>query len=92
MASDPERDRSAIYQIRVRGRLDRGWSDWFDGMTIAVEQARDGSRTTTLTGAVDQSALHGILAKIGMLNLKLVSVIETQSAEARGRWRDNDPR
>jgi hypothetical protein len=86
MANDPEHDRRETYQIRVRGRLDRGWSDWFDGMTIAVEQASDGSRTTTLTGAVDQSALHGILAKIGVLNLKLVSVIETQSVEAQSGY------
>ncbi len=61
-----------IYQIKVRGRLDKSWSDWFDRMAITQE----GSDNTTLTGPiVDQAALRGILCKIWDLNLKLVSVM-----------------
>jgi len=58
------------YQIKVEGRLDASWSDWFNDMTITLD--RD---TTTLTGAVaDQSALRGILTKLWDLNLALISV------------------
>ncbi len=66
-----------VYRIRVEGKLDEGWSDWFDGMTLTLE-----SDITTLTGAVaDQAALRGILTKILDLNLTLISVnrIETGS-------------
>lgn len=65
-----------VYQIKLRGVLDERWSDWFNGMTVKVEQESDGSRASTLTGALDQSALHGILARIRDLNLKLISVTQ----------------
>ena len=65
------RDEQVVYQIRVRGVLDAGWSDWFDGLTICPQA--DG--TTLLTGSVrDQSALHGLLAKIRDLSLPLLSM------------------
>jgi hypothetical protein len=61
------------YQIRVQGRLDEGWSDWFSGMTVTFE--RGSAPITTLTGAVaDQSALRGILTKLWDLNVRLISV------------------
>ena len=59
------------YQIKVKGRLDSSWSEWFQGWTITPEE--DG--TTVLTGqVVDQAALHGMLIKIRNLNLPLLSV------------------
>ena len=61
------------YQIKVQGRLDEGWSDWFSGMTVTFECGS--APITTLTGAVaDQSALRGILTKLWDLNLRLISV------------------
>jgi hypothetical protein len=63
------------YQIKVQGRLDERWSEWFNGMTMTFESGSGGSTITTLTGAVtDQAALLGILVKIGYLNLTLLSV------------------
>jgi hypothetical protein len=60
----------AVYEIRVMGRLDPSWSDWFDNMTITYQDAE-----TTLLGAVaDQAALLGVLTKLSNLNLALVSV------------------
>ena len=71
MTDGREFDTQAIYQIRVRGNLDRKWSDWFDGFTITL-QAND---ETLLVGPVaDQAALHGLLAKIRDLGLPLLSV------------------
>jgi hypothetical protein len=59
------------YQIRVEGELDAGWSDWFEGLEITS----DASGQTTITGPVaDQAALHGLLARIRDLGLKLISV------------------
>ena len=64
-------DQPATYRIRVQGRLDPQWSDWFDGFRI---EAEPGDRTL-LTGRVaDQPALHGILAKISNLTLPLLLV------------------
>ena len=71
MTNGRQFDEPAIYQIRVKGHLDRKWSDWFDGFVIAA-QAND---ETLLTGSVaDQAALHGLLRKIGGLGLPLLSV------------------
>jgi hypothetical protein len=65
------RDERVVYQIRVKGVLDAGWSDWFDGLAICPQANGD----TLLTGPVrDQSALHGLLAKIRDLGLPLLSV------------------
>jgi hypothetical protein len=68
-------DGPVTYQIKVQGRLDERWSEWFNGMTMTFESGSVGSTITTLTGAVtDQAALLGILVKIGYLNLVLLSV------------------
>ena len=63
--------RQAVYEIRVRGRLDGHWSGWFDGLTLA--HGEDG--TTIIRGPVtDQAALHGLLERIRDLGLPLLSV------------------
>lgn len=60
-----------VYHIRIEGRLDLHWSSWFDGMEIILLENDE----TLISGpVVDQTALHGILAKIRDMNLKLVSV------------------
>ena len=59
------------YEIRIRGSIGPQWADWFDGMQI--EPGLSGE--TVIRGPVkDQSALQGIIARIGDLNLALVSV------------------
>ena len=71
MTDGREFDSQGVYRIKVKGSLDRKWSDWFDGFTISP-QAND---ETLLTGPVpDQAALHGLLAKIRDLGLPLLSV------------------
>lgn len=60
-----------IYQIRLKGHLDSQWADWFEGLTITLEDDGD----TLLTGPViDQAALHGLLKKIRDLGIPLISV------------------
>jgi hypothetical protein len=67
-------DRPATYQIKVPGHLDESWSDWVGGMTITVEREGEGPPVTTLTGIVDQAALHGLLRRLYSLGLPLISV------------------
>ena len=58
------------YEITVEGRIDAGRSDWFDGMRIT-----GGPEGTTIAGdVVDQSALHGLLARVRDFGLTVVSV------------------
>jgi hypothetical protein len=66
---------SAIYQMKVEGRLDENWAAWFDDMAITTEKLDDQATITTLTGSIaDQAALHGILARIRNLGLPLLLV------------------
>lgn len=60
-----------IYQIRIKGHLGAQWRDWFEGLTVTLEDDGD----TLLTGPlVDQAALHGLLKKVRDLGLPLLSV------------------
>lgn len=70
-----------IYEIRVAGELGGMWSDWFEDFSIRTEfNQEDGQPITVLTGTVpDQPALHGLLAKIGGLNLTLLSFRRVES-------------
>jgi hypothetical protein len=66
--------RPAVYEIKVPGELDESWSDWAGGMTIAVKSEGEGPPVTTLTGIVDQAALHSLLRRLYSLGLPLISV------------------
>jgi hypothetical protein len=64
-------DQPKVYQIRLEGHLGHEWTDWFEGLTITLEDNGD----TLLTGPViDQAALHGLLKKVRDLGMPLVSV------------------
>lgn len=64
------------YQIQVRGRLDGNWATWFDDMLLGTGTRDDGTTVTTLTGRLDQSALHGVLRRIRDLGLPLLQVVQ----------------
>lgn len=71
-----------VYQIRLKGHLDRQWSDWFAGLAITLD---DGD--TLLTGPVrDQAALHGVLKKVRDLGAPLVSVNCLAPGPANAAW------
>ena len=68
--SDP--NQPMVYQIRIKGHLGPQWTEWFEGLTITLEDNGE----TLLTGpVVDQSALHGLLRKVRDLGMPLLSVI-----------------
>jgi hypothetical protein len=67
-----------VVEIRIKGRIDEHWSDWFAGLEIS-HAAQD---ETILTGeVVDQAALYGLLAKLRDLGLALVSVKQVESEQ-----------
>ncbi len=64
-------DESGLYEIRLKGHLNNRWANWFEGLTITLEDNGD----TLLTGPViDQAALHGLLKKVRDLGMPLISV------------------
>ncbi len=68
-----------VYQIRLKGHLGHGWTDWFGGLTITLEDNGD----TLLTGQViDQAALHGLLKKVRDLGMPLLSVNRVEPGQA----------
>ena len=70
-------DKPAGYLIHIQGKIDPGWSEWFDGFTITQQNGE-----TMLEGHVtDQAALHGILAKINDLGLSIISVTKLSQVE-----------
>ncbi len=68
-----------VYQIRIKGHLGHEWTDWFEGLTITLEDNGE----TLLTGpVVDQAALHGLLRKVRDLGMPLLSVICVEPGQA----------
>ena len=73
MSHNPKSEpgQSIVYQIRLRGHLSDQWTNWFEGLTITLEEDGD----TLLTGpVVDQAALFGLLKKVRDLGMPLVSI------------------
>ena len=67
-------------EIRIRGHLDPGWSERLSGLEIG----HTSNGTTVLAGSVrDQSALQGLIATLGILNLDLMSVTVGNSCAER---------
>ncbi len=67
---------SDIYEIRVRGHLDRRWEQYFEGLKI--EWLENGE--TRLCGEiVDQATLHSLLTRIRDLGLTLLLVRRSEN-------------
>jgi hypothetical protein len=71
MTSTKEFDVEAVYEIRVRNRLDERWPRRFPDMEIVPQPNGD----SLIRGPVaDQSALYGMFSRLRDLGLVLVSV------------------
>ena len=58
------------YRIRIKGRLDAIWSDWFEGGQMSYEKG-----ISVLEVEIkDQANLHGLLNRIRDLNMILISL------------------
>ena len=70
-----EKSKLMVYQIRIKGHLGCAWTDWFERLTITLEDNGE----TLLTGPViDQAALHGLLRKVRDVGMPLLSVCRVE--------------
>jgi hypothetical protein len=73
----------ARYELRVQGVLDGRWSEWFGGLQLSSQGDQ-----TVLSGTLpDQSALHGILDRVGDLGLTVISVLRLPPEQPGGEPR-----
>ncbi len=68
-----------VYHIRVEGHLGQQWSDWFEGLTITLE---DNGDTLLIGPVVDQAALYGVLKKVRDLGLPLIALNRAEPRRA----------
>ena len=61
----------AVYQIRLKEKLDERWSAWLGGLTMIHEA---NGETVLIAEVIDQAALHGLLSKVRDLQVTLISV------------------
>lgn len=64
-------DRPFTYQIRVPGQLDESWLEWNREMRITFD---NDPPVTTLTAAMDQASLQGLLRRLYSLGIPVISV------------------
>jgi hypothetical protein len=81
----PQHDavQAMVVQIRIKGDMSHQWTDWFEGLTITLEENGD----ILLTGQViDHAALYGLLKEVRDLGIPLLSVnnIGPDQADASG--------
>jgi len=58
--------------IKIKGLLDKGWADWFNGLEILYTEGGD----TIIIGIVsDTAAFQGMLGKINNLGLEMLLVV-----------------
>ncbi len=66
----------SLYEIRVKGGLNRHWMPWFDGMVISTSKEGE----TVITGRVNsQFALFQMLDEIFTLKSVLISLVKMDS-------------
>jgi hypothetical protein len=79
ITSESDPGQPMIYQIRIKGHLDREWTSWFGDLTITLEDNGE----TLLTGAmVDQAALYSLLRKVRDVGMPLLSVVRVKPDQA----------
>ena len=67
------------YEIRVKGHLEPGRLDWFEGLQI---QNLENGETSLISLITDQLALRDVLDKLWALDLTLVSLHRIEAKEA----------
>jgi hypothetical protein len=69
-------ENGGIFEIEIKELLEDHWQKWFEEMTlIRAESDLAHKESTVIRGHLpDQTALHGLLAKIRDLNLTVIPV------------------
>ena len=68
-----------MYEIRLEGHLGPEWTDWFECLTLTLE---DNGESLLTCSVVDQAALYGLLRKVRDVGLPLVSIIHVEPKKA----------
>ena len=68
-----------MYEIRLEGHLSPEWTDWFECLTLTLE---DGGESLLTCSVVDQAALYGLLRKVRDVGLPLISIIHLEPKQA----------
>ena len=68
-----------MYEIRLEGHLGPEWTDWFECLTLTLE---DGGESLLTCSVVDQAALYGLLRKVRDVGLPLISIIHLEPKQA----------
>ena len=68
-----------MYEIKLEGHLGPEWTDWFEGLTLTLE---DNGESLLTCSVVDQAALYGLLRKVRDVGLPLVSIIHVEPKKA----------
>jgi hypothetical protein len=67
-----------IVTIRIKGEIDKGWSECFEGFKLLSS----GTNETILTGLVDdQAAFYGLIGKLRDLGLQLLEINSVEQIE-----------
>jgi len=73
-------------EIRIRGRIDIDWSDWFAGLEITYLNGN-----TMIQGVMaDVSAIYGLIEKIKNLGVELILVDITDVGEHDARDEEDE--
>jgi hypothetical protein len=64
----------------VEGQLGSLWSEWFEGVRMRYESEPGNTQCVSILvlPSADPARLYGVLAQIGNLNLKLISVLRKE--------------
>jgi hypothetical protein len=65
---------NSVYQVEIRisGKIDPGWSEWFGELQM---QEQASCEETLFTGELpDLAAVYGVISRVGSLVIPLVSV------------------
>lgn len=66
---------SAVYRIRITGRMDPKWSELLQGMTISTVKEEGRETYSELIGSLpDQAALMGVLQQLNNCSITLISM------------------
>jgi len=68
-------DQPAVYQIKVPGAIDFSGTDWAGEMYTSIKAGSGDAPVTLLAGRMDQAGLHGLLRRLYLLGLPLLSVV-----------------